>query len=186
MRGEELQILGWLAADPARRAGEHLLCLPGSHAKWVRVVDGRIESIVSALTGELYAALSRHTVLFAGFEDEDVDRTDETAFDAGVAAIRDTPERFLHRLFDVRSRQLLGRYDRAAALGYLSGLVIGADIGAALSLGSLPAGDIAIVGEARQAALYARALAAMNRQAATMDGVDAALHGYSAIDVSLR
>src|SRR4051812_33239689 len=37
MRGEETQILGWLAQHPERGSGRHLLCHPGTHAKWVRI-----------------------------------------------------------------------------------------------------------------------------------------------------
>ena len=54
MRGEETQLaalLGNLAV------GSHLVCLPGTHSKWVGVRDGRIQRIATAMTGEFYAVL---------------------------------------------------------------------------------------------------------------------------------
>ena len=49
MRGEETQLaalLGNLAV------GSHLVCLPGTHSKWVGVRDGRIQRIATAMTGQ--------------------------------------------------------------------------------------------------------------------------------------
>lgn len=54
MRGEETQILGWLTQHPERGAGRHIVCHPGTHAKWVLIEDGRIVRFVTAMTGELF------------------------------------------------------------------------------------------------------------------------------------
>ena len=61
MRGEELQVFGALA----RTTEPRLLCLPGTHAKWVRVEHGRIIDFVTVMTGELFAVLNTHSVLAA-------------------------------------------------------------------------------------------------------------------------
>ncbi len=61
MRGEETQVLGWLAQHPDRQQGRHLVCHPGTHAKWVVVEDGRIVRFVTAMTGEMFAVLSAST-----------------------------------------------------------------------------------------------------------------------------
>src|SRR3569623_2587680 len=42
MRGEETQILGALRLYPELAIGRHVLCLPGTHAKWVEVEDGAV------------------------------------------------------------------------------------------------------------------------------------------------
>ncbi|MDB5425835.1 MAG: 2-dehydro-3-deoxygalactonokinase, partial [Phenylobacterium sp.] len=63
MRGEETQLLGWLAQNPDRREGRQVICHPGTHAKWVVVEVGRIVRFVTAMTGELFAVLGRHSVL---------------------------------------------------------------------------------------------------------------------------
>mgnify|MGYP005990857885 FL=1 len=41
MRGEELQLLGWLLKHDARQ-GSRLFALPGTHNKWVLVEDGQL------------------------------------------------------------------------------------------------------------------------------------------------
>ena len=65
MRGEETQALGWVADDAARRRGRRVLCHPGTHAKWIILEDGEIGRFVTAMTGELYDVLRRHSVLKA-------------------------------------------------------------------------------------------------------------------------
>ena len=84
MRGEETQILGWLAQHPDAATGRHLLCHPGTHAKWVLIEDGRIVRFVTAMTGELFAVLSQHSLLKS-----DAPADDDAAFDAGLAAAGD-------------------------------------------------------------------------------------------------
>lgn len=59
MRGEEVQIFGALAST----VQTGLFCLPGTHAKWVWVEGGKITDFVTAMTGELYALLSQHSIL---------------------------------------------------------------------------------------------------------------------------
>ena len=60
MRGEETQVLGALAA---MRLSDGLFVLPGTHSKWVTVVDGRITAFKTYMTGEVFAAMKDHTIL---------------------------------------------------------------------------------------------------------------------------
>ena len=60
MRGEETELMGIL--DPAY--GECVYVLPGSHSKVIKTDgEGRIETFSTLLTGEMFYALSRHTIL---------------------------------------------------------------------------------------------------------------------------
>ncbi|HKE44443.1 MAG TPA: 2-dehydro-3-deoxygalactonokinase, partial [Steroidobacteraceae bacterium] len=54
MRGEETQILGALQLNPSLRKGRHLLCLPGTHTKWVLIANGSLLDFITATTGELF------------------------------------------------------------------------------------------------------------------------------------
>ena len=54
MRGEETQVLGVLQGLGA----DMLIGLPGSHSKWVEVVEGRITHFDTFMTGEVFAVLS--------------------------------------------------------------------------------------------------------------------------------
>ena len=60
MRGEETQIAGFLAGRPDF---DGVLCLPGTHAKWVRISAGEIVSFQTFMTGEMYQLLASQSVL---------------------------------------------------------------------------------------------------------------------------
>src|SRR5438477_4894503 len=122
MRGEETQILGWLALNPERRDGRHVLCHPGTHAKWVLIEDGRIVRFVTAMTGELFAVLSQHSVLKT-----DAPADDDAAFDLGLAAA-DGGGALAARLFTARARVVGGDAPASSTPSYLSGLLIGAEV----------------------------------------------------------
>lgn len=59
MRGEELQILGWLQLAEENQVSRHVVCLPGTHTKWLLVEDGKIKLFKTALTGGLFSVRSR-------------------------------------------------------------------------------------------------------------------------------
>lgn len=177
MRGEETQLFGWVAGDPARRRGEHLLCLPGTHAKWVRLVDGRIESFVTSMTGELFALLRTHSVLRAGGEQ----REDEAAFQLGLKAAGDGGA-LASRLFTARARVVGGDMAPASVESYLSGLLIGADVASVPALLGIRAGTtVWVVGDPALGARYGAALRARGHEANIIDGEDAALAGLTAL-----
>ena len=108
MRGEETQILGALALDATLRQGAHLLCLPGTHTKWVVLHNGIIEEFLTAATGELFGALRDHSVLVrSDARSEEV--LGGAAFEAGLKRFNEFPEvPVLHRLFECRTRLLSG------------------------------------------------------------------------------
>jgi 2-dehydro-3-deoxygalactonokinase len=54
MRGEEVQVLGAVAAGHV--PPDTLICHPGTHAKWIRMESGRITSFRTMMTGELFSA----------------------------------------------------------------------------------------------------------------------------------
>ena len=181
MRGEETQLIGWLAQDPARRRGPQVICHPGTHAKWVLAVDGRIERFVTAMTGELFALVTQHSVL-RGAEGE----ADGAAFDDGLEAAGDGAA-LAARLFTARSRVVGGgglKPDQVRA--YISGLLIGADVAATPPLLHAPAGaPVSIVGDSRLCAQYQRALAHRGVQARVDDGEAAVLSGLTALYAAL-
>jgi len=130
LRGEETQILGWLMQRDSHRQGQHLLCLPGTHTKWVLVEDGKVKVFKTAITGELYDLLCNGSVLIQqGSED-----FDPLAFDQGAKyTLTSEAGNLVHGLFSVRSKQLFGEFNTSQAANYLSGMLIGADVRAALN-----------------------------------------------------
>ena len=129
MRGEEVQVFGAMA----RLATDHgRFVLPGTHSKWVEVEAGRIAHFATYMTGDVYAALRDHTILGAlmAAGGESAESTGE-AFRHGVrdGAREGSPGALLHRLFGVRTAGLFGRFEAAELPDYLSGLLIGAELG---------------------------------------------------------
>ena len=126
MRGEETEIFG--IAD----SGARLIVLPGSHSKWARVEGERVVAFKTFVTGELFAALRDHTVLGA-FARAAADRAPGTAFALGVergaAAAGNGKSGLLGLMFGVRTLPLMGKLDPDDSGEYLSGLLIGAEIG---------------------------------------------------------
>jgi len=180
MRGEETQLLGALRLKPELARGRRLFCLPGTHAKWVLLEDGAVIRFQTALSGELFALLSQHSVLARGANETS---PAHPAFAAGLAAARD-PAGLLHLLFSARSRQLSGEIAKEEAASYLSGLIIGAEVDAALRLFA-PAGDIALVCTPALGTLYEAVLKARGLAAFAMNGDEAVLAGLAALHAQL-
>jgi 2-dehydro-3-deoxygalactonokinase len=177
MRGEETQLFGWLALDPARNAGRHIVCHPGTHAKWALVEDGRVVRFVTAMTGELFDVLSRHGVLKS-----DAPPDDAAAFLTGVDAAGEGGE-LSARLFTARTRVVAGDLPARSATSYLSGLLIGSEIASLPRLLDVQKGEtIALLGDETLCGWYAQALSHKGWRAETYDGDAAALAGLYALE----
>lgn len=175
MRGEETQLFGWMAADPARAQGRRLVCHPGTHGKWMRLQDGRLTEFISVMTGELYALLRDHSILNASVAADDA--FDPAAFDEGLAAAGDG-EALAARLFTVRARVVGFGRPVASTASYLSGLMIGSEVASTPALLGIEDGDaVDLLGDPRLCELYARALARLGRRTVTHPGDPAAIAG---------
>jgi len=177
MRGEETQVIGWLAQDQSRRQGRRLLCHPGTHAKWVLVEDGRIVRFVTAMTGELFSVLTRHSVLRC---DDGPD--DPSAFAQGLETAGDGSA-LAARLFTARARVVGGGDLKPEAVGsFISGLLIGSDVAStpALLKARTPS-PIALIGDAKLCAAYATAMTHYGLASQIFDGEAAVLAGLKAI-----
>lgn len=170
MRGEETQIIGVLAA----MGGSGLACLPGTHSKWVRVDGGRIVRFTSHMTGEVFAALREHTILGRMMREGP---PNDAAYLAGVARAGQ-PGGLLHHLFGVRTQTLTGKLAETEGASYLSGILIGHELRAALTG---HAGEtVHLIGAPELVALYARAIAACGAKTINHDA-DASVRGLAII-----
>jgi len=121
MRGEETQIIG--ASGLGMSNG--IFVMPGTHSKWITLRCDQIVDYSTYMTGEVFAALSKHTILatlmeYAPFK--------EDAFRKGCAVGLAEGSNFLHDLFGVRSLPLFGKITGTMVKDYLSGLLIGAEV----------------------------------------------------------
>lgn len=127
MRGEEVQLLGLLQLAPSLQQGRKLVCLPGTHTKWVWLEDGEIRHFRTSMTGELFALLTQHSVLLQQVDPEQAFCTE--SFQRGCQQISGTKgTHWLHQLFTVRTEQLFSGLTPVQASAYLSGLLVGADV----------------------------------------------------------
>jgi 2-dehydro-3-deoxygalactonokinase len=170
MRGEETQILGCLGA----MGGSGLGCLPGSHSKWARVEGARITGFTTHLTGEAFAALRGHTILGRMMRDGAIDTV---RFDQGVTRSAD-PGGLLHHVFGARTLALTGQMAESETASYLSGILIGHEVRAALS--GQRGLVVQLIGAPELTTLYAHAVAACGSYAERHDG-EAAARGLARI-----
>ncbi len=163
MRGEETQVLGVLQNLPVEAGADLLIGLPGSHSKWVDVVDGCITRFDTFMTGEVFAVLSEHSIL--GRTQQVSATFDAQAFDRGVqiAQSADSELGVLSTLFSARTLGLTGELSPTAQADYLSGLMIGHELAALASAQrrrrnnpNLP--SIILIGNAQLCARYRRTL----------------------------
>src|SRR5882757_6132371 len=183
LRGEETQILGAMELQPTLRQGRRLLCLPGTHTKWVVLEEGIIKEFLTAPTGELFAAVRNHSVLVR--DDCDTEAVlAGAAFEQGLQRFRDPSQaHLLHRLFECRGRQLDGELSAHEAAAFLSGLLIASDVNGALALFAQSASErtVHLIGAPRLTQLYARALSYQSFGATELDGAAASLAGLARV-----
>ncbi len=160
MRGEETQLLGALTLG--RRDG--WVVLPGTHSKWVLLRDGRIERIVTYMTGELFATLAAHGTLAALMTDGD----DDAAFDAGIHEAR-LRAPLTNSLFRVRARVVAGEMPASRARAFVSGLLIGTEFAAALDEGGSAPQAITLICSTALHQRYVRAAALFAIDVTTLD-----------------
>lgn len=171
MRGEEVQALG--AAAVGAVPADALLCLPGTHNKWVRLEGGRVATLRTVMTGEVFNLLRQHSLL-ADMLTGEPDAA-SVAFASGVEQAL-TQDNLLAELFSVRARVLLGVAPPGEAVSYVSGLLIGSDIRAGVREAP-PGAPIAVVARSSLTKLFAAALRVTGREAYEIDGKRAFIAG---------
>jgi 2-dehydro-3-deoxygalactonokinase len=129
MRGEETQLLG-LVADGVRSG---LVCMPGTHSKWVTLGGSKVEGFSTYMTGELFDVLSRHSILSAAMGGASEIAPDDAAFLEAVKLGFARPSSLSNLLFHVRSAQLLGFKPASDGAARLSGLLIGHELANAMA-----------------------------------------------------
>jgi 2-dehydro-3-deoxygalactonokinase len=155
MRGEETEAIGLLSQIPPT---EHcVLILPGTHSKHLLISNGRIETFNTYMTGELFDVLTHHSILKVSTNADapsSLDTADWKAFDDGV--LRAAKSGLGLSLFQTRTRAILKQCPPAQNTRFLSGLLIGAELGDALA--RMTGAKLLLGGAAHLRNLYARAL----------------------------
>lgn len=153
MRGEETKLLGLVH----RGTRDAVVIMPGTHAKWVHIADGKLNDYRSFMTGELFALLKDKSVLAGALEGAESVDPQSAAFAAGVKASLETPALISNALFTVRAGWLVHNYTPSQQLARLSGLLIGLEVAGGRTLfGDLK--QVLLLSDGMMGALYASAL----------------------------
>ncbi|WP_065750868.1 2-dehydro-3-deoxygalactonokinase [Bradyrhizobium paxllaeri] len=174
MRGEETQLLGVLGMDAA---GDALVCMPGTHSKWVRANGGTVEGFATFMTGELFDVISRETILSHAVAGAD-EAPDIDAFKSAVISAFETPANAANLLFQVRSGQLLYGGTPSSAREKISGTLIGLELAGGLA-GQMPENGITLVASGRLQTLYELAFDTVAVSIRSIGAEDAVRRGLS-------
>lgn len=178
MRGEETQIAGFLAHTP-RYAG--VLCLPGTHSKWVRVADGKVVDFTTFMTGELFALLAEQSVLRHGIAGTG---WDGEGFREGLVEGFASPDQAMAKLFSLRAAGLMQGLAPETARAKLSGLLLGCELAATRT--QWQDTGVVVIGSSGLASRYAEAITILNGKAELADGDAMTLAGLVAAYRQMR
>ncbi|MEM1039322.1 MAG: 2-dehydro-3-deoxygalactonokinase [Pseudomonadota bacterium] len=172
MRGEETQIAGLLASRPVF---EGTLVLPGTHSKWVHVKGGAVERFHTYMTGDMFSALSGHTMLRPSVADRvskgATGQTEGATFQQAVQDVFAAGGSGLRHFFDLRARSLLAGQTVDQGRERLSGLLIGMEFQAAAQDG-YDVQDVTFIGSQDLIARYRGAGAVLGAQMESHYGTD--------------
>ncbi len=178
MRGEETQLLGVTEPDFAG-----LICIPGTHSKWIRIEQGHVVEFSTYMTGELFSVISQHSILAHAVETDGPSAVDNEPFREGLAAALAAPSGLTASLFRLRAAQLLGFEQRADGTARLSGLLIGSEIADVLHRhGARP---LRLIGAGQLGRLYEAALKAQGFDVTAVDAEEASRLGLAKAAINI-
>ncbi|MEX2564509.1 MAG: 2-dehydro-3-deoxygalactonokinase [Cyclobacteriaceae bacterium] len=154
MRGEETQLIGLISQLPDFE-GEGVFIFPGTHSKHIYISSGQIVDFDTFMTGEVFKLLCHNSVLSNSIEGDSLMDSEEkiTAFNLGLKHVSTKP--LLSVLFNVRTNDLFGHLDKKQNFHYLSGLMIGNELG---NLANIPDKAIYLCSEEKLYQAYSMAL----------------------------
>ena len=141
MRGEEVQALGAISLADVDDA---LVCMPGTHTKWVSLKSKKIVAISTFMTGEIFSLMRNNSVL-SKLVDCNNTIIDKEGFIQGIESAQ-TGRSIAQLMFMIRTEAIAyGKPDRCRELARLSGMLIGAEIFSCLSEMNISEGSTVII-----------------------------------------
>ena len=173
MRGEETQVAGLLLAEPEFQG---LVCLPGTHSKWVQVASGQIQSFQTFMTGELFGLLSEKSILRHTLSDDELDHD---SFLKSVQQALESPDSLVSQLFSLRAKVLLDVGAARTGRSRLSGWLIGQEL--ALAQKQWDCSNITLIGSGHLADAYQLAFQVIDVRAKQMNAEELTLAGLQSL-----
>ena len=178
MRGEETQLAGLMRQTGAADA---IVCMPGTHSKWVSVERDDVAGFTTFMTGELFAVISTHSILRHSVGPSGDDRD---AFLQGISDMLADTGTLTAALFGIRASGLLAGMAQETARSRLSGLLIGAELAA--TRGLWEAAPVHLVGAGPLVASYADALGHAGGTAIRHDAGELTLQGLAMARAAMK
>jgi 2-dehydro-3-deoxygalactonokinase len=179
MRGEETQLLGVTEPDFTG-----LVCIPGTHSKWIQIEAGSVVSFTTYMTGELFSVIAQHSILKHAVDHDAESPAANEAFRDGLWRARAAPAAVSNSLFGLRAAQLLGFQHKADGAARLSGLLIGTEIAdAGARYGTQR--PLRLIGAGALRGLYAEALAGAGYDITIVDAERASQQGLTKAAIHL-
>ena len=171
MRGEETQIRGFLSIFSNF---DGIICLPGTHTKWVHVSAGEVISFRTFMSGELFDLLSKYSVLKHSVKSDD---WNDKEFRSAVSESISNPQKIFSDFFKLRADHLLKQVEQAELKSKLSGYIIGVELAGAKPywLGQ----NIVILGNDNLSKIYKTALEGQGIFAQEIDATECTLNGLA-------
>ena len=174
MRGEETQLAG--AGLPAK--GRHLVCMPGTHSKWVVVEDGAVAGFGTWPTGELFSVLATHSILKHSLGEHPAPvGADSPFFRQWCSQALGEGGDVTSKLFAIRAAGLLQDLKPDDAAACLSGLLIGGEVASAKRHYGASEAPVALVASGALATLYGAAFDLAGLALRTVDADEAVRAG---------
>ena len=165
MRGEEVQVLGAMELCPEAS----LICLPGTHSKWVKVEAGKVISFRTVMTGDLFQALCEKSIFREQIASREFHRE---SFLAGCALAKSGSN--LQDLFKLRSAFVFSKVSSEGFHSYLSGFLIANEI---ISAGR-DESHVHLCGASSLVSKYVLAMKEMGMDSSVIDGETATICGH--------
>ena len=105
-----------------------IICLPGTHTKWVHVSAGEVISFRTFMSGELFDLVSRYSVLKHSVKSDD---WNDKEFKSAVSESISNPQKIFSDFFKLRADHLLKQVEQSELRSKLSGYIIGAELAGA-------------------------------------------------------
>jgi 2-dehydro-3-deoxygalactonokinase len=178
MRGEETQIAGFINKNLDFNG---VVCLPGTHAKWVNINEGQITSFKTFMTGELFGVISSHTLIRHSIS---IKGWNQESFEEGVLEGFKSPGLIASNLFSLRSESIVNDLDCDQARSTLSGLLLGVELNGAQSYWK--GNKVTLIGSELLSNIYYQGLKILSGQSQLFSPETATLSGLSSAYKEIR
>lgn len=126
MRGEEVEIFGLLGTlDDKVKSLSAAILIPGSHTQIAYIKDQEIVDLISTMSGELFYAISNHTIISSSIE-KDILQCDKNMVQKAFEMLKQYG--FNKTVYLINTMKIFDVADTQAKTSFLEGAIFGGDI----------------------------------------------------------